>query len=121
MKSTENTYALALPDAAMRQYIDASAMFSSCEEALAEAAQMRGGMYRHKGPLSVPDQSYLVRTSSSGGEKSLGPRSAETERIYQAFVERKNTAATRLAGLRDAIARHRRMNRALRVGRPAQR
>ena len=117
MKNTENTFALTLPDDVMRQYIDASAAFSACEEALAESARVRGGMYWHKGPPSAPDQSYLVRTSSSGGEKSLGPRSAETEQLYQAFVERKNAAGMRLAGLRDAIARHRRMNRALRVGR----
>jgi hypothetical protein len=117
MKNTEKRYGLELPDDVMRQYIDASAALSAYEEALAEAAQVRGGMYWHKGPPSAPDQSYLVRTSSTGGEKSLGPRSAETEQIYAAFLDRKNAAGTRLAGLKDAVAKHKRMNRALRVGR----
>jgi len=88
MKSTEMTYALELPDDAMRQYIDSSAAFSAWEEASAEAARVRGGMYWHKGPPLTPDLSYLVRTSRTGGEKCLGPRSAETERIYQAFIDR---------------------------------
>lgn len=117
MKNTEKRYGLELPDDVMRQYIDASAALSAYEEALAEAAQVRGGMYWHKGPPSAPDQSYLVRTSSTGGEKSLGPRSAETEQIYAAFLDRKNAAGTRLAGLKEAVAKHKRMNRALRVGR----
>lgn len=117
MKNTETLYGLELQDDAMRQYIDASAAFSAYEEALAEAAQVRGGMYWHKGPPSAPDRSYLVRTSSAGGEKSLGPRSAETERIYQVFLERKTASGTRLAGLKEAVAKHKRMNRALRVGR----
>jgi hypothetical protein len=117
MKNTEKFNGLELPDDVMRQYIDASAALSAYEEALAESAQVRGGMYWHKGPPSAPDHSYLVRTSSTGGEKSLGPRSAETERLYQAFLERKNAAGTRLAGLKEAVAKHKRMNRALRVGR----
>jgi hypothetical protein len=72
VKNTENTCALELPDDAMRQYIDASAAFSAWEQASAEAAQVRGGMYWHKAPSPGPDQSYLVRTSRTGGEKSLG-------------------------------------------------
>ena len=101
----------------MRQYIDACATFTAYEEASTQAAQLRGGMYWHKGPPAAPDNSYLVRTSTTGGEKSLGPRSAETERIYHAFLERKDTARTRLAALKDALAKHRRLNRALHVGR----
>lgn len=119
MKSTETEFALELPDDVMRQYIDASAAFSAYEEALAEAAQVRGGMYWHKGPSSAPDQFYLIRTNNRGGEKSLGPRSPETERIYESFIERKYAADQRLAGLKVAIAKHKRMNRALRVGRVA--
>jgi hypothetical protein len=41
MKNTENAFALALPDDVMGQYIDASAAFSACEEALAEATRDR--------------------------------------------------------------------------------
>lgn len=115
--NTEKLRVLELPDDAMRQHIDASAVFSAYEEAQAEAAKVRGGMYWHKGPAKAPHQIYLVRTSAGGSEKSLGPRSPETERIYEAFLQRKQAAQDRLAGLKESVAKHKRMNRALRVGR----
>jgi hypothetical protein len=107
------------PTDAMRQYIDAVATFEAYEEALAEAAKVRGGMYWHKGPASAPDTHYLVRTSNSGSEKSLGPRSPETEALFESFRQRKELAEQRRDGLKAALVKHRRMNRALRVGRVA--
>ena len=95
---------------AQRQYIDSVAVFTAHEEAIAEAAQVRGGMY-------WKNTGYLIRTSATGGEKSLGPRSAETERIYARFVERKGSATSRLAGLKQKLDECRRLNRALHVGR----
>jgi hypothetical protein len=103
----------------MRQYIDAAATFTAYEESLLEVAQVRGGMYWHKGPASAPDEMYLIRTSASGSEKSLGPRSPATEAIYEAFRQRKDLAEERRDGLKVALETHRRMNRALRVGRVA--
>lgn len=108
-----------LPADATRQYIDAVATFEAYEEALAEAAKVRGGMYWHKGPASAPDEAYLVRTSAAGSEKSLGPRSPETEAIYASFRQRKELAEHRRDGLKAALVKHKRMNRALRVGRVA--
>ena len=107
------------PADAMRQYIDAVATFTAYEEAVAEASHVRGGMYWHKGPAAAPDQVYLVRTGASGSEKSLGPRSPETEAIYASFHQRKEVAEQRRDGLKIALAKHTRMNRALRVGRVA--
>ena len=104
---------------AMRQYIDAVAAFEALEEAKKEAEPVRGGMYWHKGPASAPGNDYLVRTSPSGSEKSLGPRSAETEAIHASFRQRKEQSQARLAGLKEAVAKHKRLNRALRVGRVA--
>ncbi|GAA4028684.1 GSU2403 family nucleotidyltransferase fold protein [Actimicrobium antarcticum] len=104
---------------AMRQYIDAVATFEAYEEAVVEAAQVRGGMYWHKGAASTPGDVYLVRTSASGSEKSLGRRSPETEAIYAKFRQRKELAEERRAGLVIALSRQKRMNRALRVGRVA--
>ncbi len=104
---------------ATRQYIDAVATFEAYEDALAEASTVRGGMYWHKGPASAPNQSYLVRTSASGSEKSLGPRSPDTEAMYSSFRARKERAEERRDGLKLALLRHKRMNRALRVGRLA--
>jgi hypothetical protein len=110
---------LELPADATRQYIDAVATFEAYEEALAEAAKVRGGMYWHKGPMASPDDAYLVRTSASGSEKSLGRRSPETEAMYASFRQRKELAELRRDGLKTALAKHKRMNRALRVGRVA--
>jgi hypothetical protein len=119
MKNTEKSFMLERPADATRQYIDAVSTFEAYEEALTEAFKVRGGMYWHKGPASAPDHTYLVRTSASGSEKSLGPRSLETEAVYASFQQQKKLAEERLAGLADALAKHKRMNRALRVGRVA--
>ncbi|MGX9733175.1 GSU2403 family nucleotidyltransferase fold protein [Janthinobacterium aestuarii] len=107
------------PADATRQYIDAVATFEAYEDALAEAAKVRGGMYWHKGPASAPDDAYLVRTSASGSEKSLGRRSPETEAMYASFRQRKEMAVERRDGLKASLLKHKRMNRALRVGRVA--
>lgn len=73
------------PADTLRQYIDAASTFEAYEEVLTEVAKVRGNMYRHKGPASAPDEAYLVRTSASGSEKSLGSRSLDTEAIYASF------------------------------------
>jgi hypothetical protein len=118
-KNTEKTPILVRPADAMRQYIDAVSTFQAYEEAVAEAEQVRGGMYWHKGPPSAPEQIFLVRTSSTGSERSLGAKTPENEQIYKKFIERKDLARERVNGLREALKKHNRMNRALRVGRVA--
>lgn len=99
-----------LRPAAQRQYIDAVAVFTAHEEASAEAAQVRGGMY-------WKNTGYLIRTSPSGAEKSLGPRSTDTDAIFDRFTRRKAAATERLAALKTALVEQERLNRALRVGR----
>ena len=101
---------LELRPSAQRQYIDAVAAFTAYEDELKVAAQVRGGMY-------WKNTGYLIRTSATGAEKSLGPRSPETTEMYERFTERKQASAERLAGLKASLEDHRRMNRALRVGR----
>ncbi|MEK7413150.1 MAG: GSU2403 family nucleotidyltransferase fold protein, partial [Planctomycetota bacterium] len=61
-----------------------------------------------------------IRTSPANAQKSLGPRSPETEQIYTRFTERKTTAEARERTLADELVRHQRMNRALYVGRAPQ-
>ncbi len=106
-----------LPHNAQRQYLDAVSAFTALEEAQQEVEQVRGGMYWHKGPASNPEAQYLVRTTAAGGETSLGARNADTEAIYQSFQRRKREAEERLAALQTRNDEHRRLNRALRVGR----
>lgn len=100
-----------------RQYIDAVSTFEALEEAQEEAAQVRGGMYWHAGPASAPDAKYLVRTTPAGSETSLGPRTSDTEAMYERFTQRKRESAERVSGLKAALEQHQRLNRALRVGR----
>ena len=100
-----------------RQYIDAIAVFEALEEALEEAAHVRGGMYWHAGSPTSPDSKYLVRTTPAGAETSLGARTAETEAIYSRFMQRKRESAERVSGLQVALVQQQRLNRALRVGR----
>jgi hypothetical protein len=73
-----------LPDIgndARRQYIDAQATFTAREEATRRAAEVRGGMYwKQQGKAE-----FLIRTSPRNVQKSLGPRSAETEAIFKKF------------------------------------
>jgi hypothetical protein len=92
-------------------------VFEAHEEALLEAAQVRGGMYWHKGSASAPEVPYLVRTTPTGGETSLGARSARTEEIYARFIARKRASDKRLAGLKASLQDPHRLNRALRIGR----
>lgn len=100
-------------DDARRQYIDGRATFEALEAANAQAATVRGGMYWK----TVKGVDYLVRTSTRNAQKSLGPRSADTEAIHAGFFTRKNEAQARVKDLSEALARHQRMNRALFVGR----
>jgi hypothetical protein len=106
-----------LSPAITRQTIDAVAVFDALADATAEAAQVRGGMYWHAGPPTAPESKYLVRTTPAGAETSLGPRTPQTQAIYDKFTQRKQASAQRLAGLKAALDQQQRMNRALRVGR----
>ena len=107
---------LDIGDDARRQFIDAQAVFQALEEATKAVAEVRGGMYwKRQGPTE-----YLIRTSPRNAQKSLGPRSAETEAIHSRFSIRKEQAEARKAALEKELVRHQRMNRALFVGRAPQ-
>jgi hypothetical protein len=102
-----------LDDDAARQYRDAVTCFTAWEHAESRADSLSGGMVWKR----VKGKDYLVRTSRKGKQTSLGPRSAKTEALFAAFFPAKAAASARLAALRQTMRRHRRMNRALRVGR----
>ena len=101
---------------ARRQYIDAQAVFTAREDAARAADDVRGGMYwKHQGKGE-----YLIRTSVTNVQRSLGPRTTETETMYTGFMERKRATEERLSDLTRELIRHQRMNRALFVGRCPQ-
>ena len=61
---------------------------------------------------------YLVRLrDAKGNGKSLGPRSAETERIHAAFTASKQRADERFAALSATLQQQARLNKAVRLGR----
>ena len=96
-----------------RQYIDAETVFLELRRAKAEAAEVRGSMFwRTQG-----NAEYLLRESSGGAQKSVGPRRAETQAMHERFKRRKTDTASRLAALTVAAQNQQRLNKALRVGR----
>ena len=74
------------PDAA-RQYIDARSTFFELERTRKNALEVRGGMVWK----TVADKEYLIRTSTTGGQKSLGRRTPQTQETYQSFVDKKQS------------------------------
>jgi hypothetical protein len=78
---------------ARRQYMDAMAAFEAWESAQQKLEQVRGGMFWKE----TPSGSYLIRTSLSNSQKSLGPRTPETEAISDDFIQRKAALTSRIA------------------------
>lgn len=109
----KSLYFVELNDDAKRQFIDANATFHAWEAARKAALEVRGGMYWKR----TDKVDYLIRTSRSNSQKSLGARSPETEAMFERFTVRKATVEQREAALRESMVRHRKMNRALGVGR----
>lgn len=104
---------LPLPDNAVRQSIDAAALFQEWRLASAQAARFAGGMYfKREG-----EHEYLVKTSPDNRQQRLGRRTPETEASYQAFVDGKQRAEDRARALTAALREAERMNKALKVGR----
>jgi hypothetical protein len=96
-----------------RQFIDAETVFLATAKAKKAAAEVRGGMLWRE----LRGKSTLIRTTAKSAQKSLGPRSAETEVMYTNFIARKKSAEDRQKALKAQLATQQRLNRALRVGR----
>lgn len=102
-----------LSDNAARQVIDSTTVFNEFVRVSTLARQYAGGMYwkRQQG------YHYLVKTTSDNRQHRIGPRSAETERVFEKFIAGKSEVATRLKSLKEALAEAERMNKALKAGR----
>ncbi len=94
--------------------INSEQLYENYRAALRHAAAHTYGM-RWK---TVRGVDYLFRDSDARGNgKSLGPRSAETEAILASFLQGRETANERLAGIRAALDEQARLNKALRLSR----
>ena len=104
---------LLLSDNAARQFIDSSTVFEEYHRVREAARQYKGGMYWKK----QNEYCYLVKTRPDNRQTRIGPRSAETEAIYNEFITRKAEIEARLSSLRNALGEAERLNKALKVGR----
>lgn len=102
-----------LSDHAARQIIDSTTVFNEFMRVQRQARQYCGGMYwKRQG-----DYEYLVKTQPDNRQSRVGPRSPDTEKIYDEFNTRKRTLEARLKSLRAARTDCERLNKALKVGR----
>lgn len=110
---TENTEIQDWPEDAIRQHIDARQSFLAFQQAKERALAFRGGMIWK----TVKGKDYLVRTTTKAAQTGLGPRTEQTEAIYQKFTLGKLQSDENIRAMKASIERHQRLNRALRVGR----
>ena len=64
-----------------------------------------------------PGYEYLVKTYPHNRQQRIGPRTPETERIFEQFTRHKLEVEARLKSLRAALTDCERMNKALKAGR----
>ncbi|MGD8267947.1 MAG: nucleotidyltransferase domain-containing protein [Desulfobacterales bacterium] len=83
-----------------RIFIDTAQLYDAHQSAFRESRSYRGGMHWKKSK----GREYLFRSKDRYGYgKSLGPRSAETERILNDFRNAKGQVMSRLASLRARL------------------
>ncbi len=104
---------LPLPDNTARQVIDSTTVFDEFVRVQAQARQYAGGMYWKR----QKDYQYLVKTQPDNRQQRIGPRTPETERIFEEFTARKSEVEARLKSLRGALTDAERLNKALKAGR----
>ena len=82
--------------------VDTAQLYEHSVELHAERRIFRGGLYWKK----VADHDYLIRiTDRHGGNRSLGPRSPETENAYREFTETKRDLDARIKTINLEVAR----------------
>src|SRR6185369_15764100 len=95
MENLLKLYWTEMSDDARRQFIDANSVFTAWEAARKGVAEVKGGMFWKR----QDGGEYLIRTSPTNSQKSLGPRSEKTIAIYGSFKARKEQAEQRLSDL----------------------
>jgi len=105
---------LPISDNAARQYIDSVTIFEEHQRVLAEAYKFSGSMYWK----NENGYSYLVKTHPrSRRQERLGPRSSQTELVFDRYTAQKTALDARLSSLTQALVEAQRLNKALKVGR----
>ena len=96
-----------------RQYIDATAVFTALEQAKKAAMPFRGSMMLRQ----INGAQYIIRTTPTGGQTSLGRLGPENCDVVDNFMNKKKSAEDRVKSLTQELTKQQRLNRALRVGR----
>lgn len=102
-----------LSESQKRQYIDAETVFLALAQAKKAAAEVRGSMFWR----DLKGTRTLIRSSASGGQKSLGSHGEATQQLFDSFLLRKTSVEARVKALKIQLETQQRLNRALRVGR----
>lgn len=97
----------------LRQHIDATAVFAALAQARRSAAAFEGSMFWRE----VKGTQYLIRSTPSGAQKSLGTMTEEKRDVVEHFMAKKKMAEERVKSLSQELTVHQKLNRALRVGR----
>ena len=113
MNNSEMHRFVELSEAQLRQLSDAQAVLHNTQAAQQEAQAVRGSMRWR----DVGGRRYLVRVSTTGAERSLGPHSDSTQAMFDAFHARKAAAQARLTSMRERLDEMRQLNRVYKVGR----
>lgn len=97
-----------------REWVDLMQVYEAREDARARLAHYAGGMHWK----TAKGRQYLVRTlGGRSWQKSLGPRSPDTEAQYRAFHDGKAAERERLRSLEQALKYRARVARAHGLGR----
>ena len=98
-----------MSDNQRRVYIDATQLYEAYVETFRKNRSYRGGMHWKKSK----DKAYLFRSRDRMGYgKSLGPRSAETEKLLDGFRKNKSNLNVRLKSLQNRLDEQARFCRA---------
>lgn len=102
-----------LNNAQAKQALDSEQVFSALRDAQSKYRDYRGGMHWK----TINHRRYLYRIHDRRGNgRSLGPESPATVEIEQQFQRRREELAGRIKELKETLATHARINRALRLG-----
>ena len=106
-------YIFELTESQKRQYIDAETVYLALAQAKKAAAEVRGSMIWR----DLRGVRTLIRTSAMGGQKSIGPHTEVTQKLFDSFMSRKASVEERVKALKAQLVVQQRLNRAHRLGR----
>src|ERR1700741_5170840 len=101
-----------------RETVNTAQRYTALSEAQQREIGYRGSMsFAERGGTEYLLRDYYDPVSGVRRQKSLGPRNADTQKTFDAFVHGKADAIERRRSAAETIQRQAAVNRALRLGR----